>query len=774
MRKAIFVLLVCILSANRAWAVKTAHWIHTTEADFKQGTLTHVVATNLGDLKLSREVKTLLEQDARVSAVFALAQAGDGTIYAGTGPEGVLLAVKDDKVTTAADLGQHTNIFSLLVDSQGRLLIGTGGEKGQILRMEKSGEKPKEIFSSDDVQYIWSMVQTPDGMLYAATGPNGQLVAISPDGTAKVLLDSDENNLLCLLSDGKDSLYVGTDPNGLVLRVNRQTGDLFVVYDAAESEISALARDSKGNLYAATAEAINAPGDENQGGESSGAADQVGRPESDQRSQPIPGQPPANPKPPEVPKPAPGEPLPIPKTIVKPLNMMILADPGDEPGPTTSEAPLVPTGPRPAAGLPGPERPKPSNGNAVYKIDPDGFVTEVFRQQVSVFALLLQPDDTLLVATGSDGGLYQINPAAEETSTITKVDSKEILCLMPAKDGRVFLGLANSGDIAAMGSGFATDGTYVSPVLDAEQISRFGKIQLRGSLPAGSAMHVSTRSGNVEEADAPGWSTWSDEVSASQFVQTNSPPARFLQYRFRFSSDNGKVTPVVEDVDVAYQVPNLPPVIKSIKIGNGENLAAVATTSGDENHTPNSKITISWEATDPNEDDLVFSLSFRRGRSGPWILMKDKLKDPTYDWETRNVGDGRYEIKVEGDDSGANPAGQGKKASRVSDPVIVDNTPPAIGDLKTQVEGTTATIKMTVVDQTSTVARLDYSVDSAEDWQTALPSDSIADSPEEAYEVVIKNLSAGAHQITLRAADAKGNRAYETVNVTVDKPASSR
>jgi hypothetical protein len=38
-----------------------------------------------------------------------------------------------------------------------------------------------------------------------------------------VLLDADENNLLSLASDGKDLLYVGTDPNGLVYRVNRKT-----------------------------------------------------------------------------------------------------------------------------------------------------------------------------------------------------------------------------------------------------------------------------------------------------------------------------------------------------------------------------------------------------------------------------------------------------------------------------------------------------------------------------------------------------------------------
>src|SRR4029077_20810876 len=91
--------LLTTLFATTAFAVTTSHWSQTNEADFKAGTFHNVVATNLGDLKLSRAVKTLLGQHARVSAVHALVEAPDGTIYAGPGPEGLLLAVKDEKVT---------------------------------------------------------------------------------------------------------------------------------------------------------------------------------------------------------------------------------------------------------------------------------------------------------------------------------------------------------------------------------------------------------------------------------------------------------------------------------------------------------------------------------------------------------------------------------------------------------------------------------------------------------------------------------------------------
>src|SRR3954471_23387371 len=92
-------------------SVGTSHWTHTSEADFKNGTMSNVVATNLGDLKLSRAVKTILEQDAKVSAVYALAEDKDGTIYAGTGPQGVVLQIKGDKVTELLKLDDGTNVF---------------------------------------------------------------------------------------------------------------------------------------------------------------------------------------------------------------------------------------------------------------------------------------------------------------------------------------------------------------------------------------------------------------------------------------------------------------------------------------------------------------------------------------------------------------------------------------------------------------------------------------------------------------------------------------
>ena len=731
-------------------AVSTSHWTHTSEADFAAGTMERVVATNLGDVKLSRAVRSILAQDARVSAIHALAQAPDGTIYAATGPQGVLLKIKDEQVSDAAQLGDNVNLFSLLIDQQNRVLIGTGGEQGEVYRINQAGEKPEKIFSAEGVQYVWSMLQSADGMIYLATGPTGQLHSLSPEGKTEIVHDSDENNLLCLAADGTtDLLYAGTDPHGLVLRINRRTKQTFVVYDAAETEITALVRTSNGELLAATAQATD--GEEIP----AVAVEQTGRPEGNIGGVPIEAVPPENPKPPELPEPPPTEPKPIPKF----MSVLSMSQDQDT-APATTE-PAAPAADGMLAVVParGALSTDPVvAGNAVYRIDADGFVTELMRSNLAIYALLEQNGE-IFAGTGNDGLLYQLRPAAEETIVLAKVDSKQILCALSAADGRVYLGCANRGDIVAMSSGFAETGTYTSPVLDAAQISRFGQLRLRGKLPDGATLKVSTRSGNVSDpAGSSGWSEWTDGASAAEFLPIAAPPARFFQYRLSFGSADGKQTAVVEDVDAAYQSPNLAPKVTAIRVVNGD----IA------NADTRPKHTISWDAADANADAMVYSLQLRALPSGEWITIKDKLTDATFEWDTRTVADGRYELRVLATDAASNTPGSGKTGTRTSEPLTVDNTPPAIGDLSATADGKSAQVKLSVVDRTSTVAKVEYALDGAADWQIVLPVDMIADSPKEAYAATLADLKPGPHQIALRATDSAGNVAFATVGVRIE------
>jgi hypothetical protein len=446
---------------------------------------------------------------------------------------------------------------------------------------------------------------------------------------------------------------------------------------------------------------------------------------------------------------------------------------------TTAAGPAQHRPPNPAMQQnPAERRPE---GNAIYKIDTDGFVTEIFRQQVVIYSMIAQ-NDLLLVGTGEDGNIYQVNPAAEETIVLAKVDAKQVICMLPAKDGRILMGLANTGGISAMTGGYATDGTYVSAVLDATQVSRFGKIQLHGQLPDGTTLKVATRSGNVKDADAPGWSKWSDDVNAQEFMQIASPSARFFQYRLSFATTDPAKTALVDHVDVAYQIPNLAPVIKSIKIGSGDdgeneagpNAPSVPPGRGAAGKPAGSAQNITWTASDPNNDTLTYSLYFRLEPHGEWILLKDKLKETSYEWETRAVADGRYQVKVVASDAPSNPPGQEKTASRISSYFLVDNTPPRIGDLVVKSTGGDVKIDLTAQDQTSIITAVQYTVDSSDDWQMVLPVDNIYDSQDEKVSFTIKALSPGSHQITIRATDSHGNQALQTEVVKIEGPTAQK
>jgi hypothetical protein len=292
----------------------------------------------------------------------------------------------------------------------------------------------------------------------------------------------------------------------------------------------------------------------------------------------------------------------------------------------------------------------------------------------------------------------------------------------------------------------------------------------------------------VKDADSPGWSKWTDDVDATEYMKIASPSARFLQYRLTFTTHDPSKTSLVDHVDVAYQIPNLAPVVKSIKIGTetaqaeaGQQESSGTAATPAAGHAGDSAKaaagtgvqTITWDSSDPNNDTLMYTLYFRLDQDGPWILLKGKVKEMTYEWDTRTVADGQYQVKVVASDATSNPPGNGKTASRVSDYFIVDNTPPTITDLDCKVLGDVVNISLQAADKTSTVANVEYTLDSGDEWQSVLPVGGIFDSPSEEVKFSLKGLTVGGHQATIRATDSRGNQALQTVVFKIES-ASAR
>jgi hypothetical protein len=276
------------------------------------------------------------------------------------------------------------------------------------------------------------------------------------------------------------------------------------------------------------------------------------------------------------------------------------------------------------------------------------------------------------------------------------------------------------------------------------------------------------RSGNVQDPEQGPWSSWSDAAAFNHDAKRNglqprstaitSPPARFLQYRLTLVGD-GKGTPAVDQVELTYVLPNLPPQITGIK-------AAYAPAQRGQQTT---KVNIEWQAADANNDTIVYTLEYQPAGTSKWLPLAKDVTQNRHEWETATVPDGWYAVHVVASDAQDNTPDMAKTTTRKSDPLLIDNTPPAIEATlpRPERQGEIA-LELAVADKFSDIAEVHYSIDGDDDWKAVLPGDLIFDSTSENLSTTIRSLSSGPHVLTVRAKDARGNTAHEAVLVEVE------
>ena len=243
---------LAVALAAVAVSARTQTFLETNQDQFDKGTGDGVVTTTLGTLRLGRALEDLLPETEGVDYVARCVEGPDGALYAVTGAAGRIYRAKDGKVTLYATL-QDPYLFSVLADKNGDLYVGTGGT-GRIWRVtppqgDQKDPQAEAIFQDDAAKYVWDLAWLPDGSMAAATGDQGRLLRIRPNGQHEVLIDSKADHVLCLAAAPDGTVYAGTDGEALVYRW--AAGKAFVLYDAAENEVTALATDAQGNLYAA-------------------------------------------------------------------------------------------------------------------------------------------------------------------------------------------------------------------------------------------------------------------------------------------------------------------------------------------------------------------------------------------------------------------------------------------------------------------------------------------------------------------------------------------
>ncbi len=258
-----------------------------------------------------------------------------------------------------------------------------------------------------------------------------------------------------------------------------------MLFGAPKKEITALALDSRGNIYAA------------------GAGEK-------RQSAPPPGV-------------AMGSPAPATGKVAIPATAPTVTRPG---GP-------APANPSVAVPIPGLS----ATGSEIYRIAPDGSAKRIwYSREDLVYALTFDHDGRLIAGTGNKGKIYAIEGNGE-FSDLLKASANQVTGFAAAPNGAIYAACSNLGKVFLMEDSSQREGEYDSDVFDARIFSRWGRAEMRGQ----GLVDLYARSGNVDNPDR-NWSPWS-RIDLKGGAQTKIPPARYAQWRAVLHS--GSTTPRV-------------------------------------------------------------------------------------------------------------------------------------------------------------------------------------------------------------------------------------
>lgn len=746
----LLVFFVCLCVSQVCLAVNSKITRHATGPDLLKGQADDVVISSRGTIQLGRAAETVVEDFKDAWSVNSIVVSG-GTVYVGTSPNGGIYKYGLGKLTKIYPVEQekkpvgpaepndankpadpnkveaekyllNEHIFAMTTDVAGRLLAGISGEKCRLCRFE--GDKMEVIFEPNDAKYIFAITVDQGGDIYLGTGPEGKVYKLDSFGKGpQVVYDSRDKNILSLASRRDDFIYAGSDTRGLVYKIDPRAKTATVLYDSDQPEITALLFSADGDLHAAatSAKIVQAQA------EFASQMPMGGRPEI--QSLPSMGK------------------LPGGMDSVRKLRI-----------PNTKETPDEKAAQRPPVP---PRGAKPGEASLIYKISKDGFVTDIFSEPAILFSLAEQ-DKKLLVGTGNNAQLFEVDPASEQVANIYEDHKASQITTVNVSGEDIYVGTANPAKLIKLGRKFSSEGTYTSDLIDAGQPATWGKLQIEADIPDDCKVKVASRSGNVKDINDPTFSGWTEPVEITEPVQLGCPLGRFCQYKLVLQSPDGSKSPLIRAIAVASTVPNLAPKVEAITIGRIEAPGKTGV------------FKIGFKAKDDNGDKLIYKIDFRQVGRTNWIELKDRLEADNLEWDGKTIEDGRYEVRVTASDEKSNTSSTKMTGGRISDPVVIDNTGPAIGEVKVasvvKDDQPCRVLDFTVSDGLSAIGQLEYTIDSNTDWIGTVPNDLVYDTTEENFTIEINEkdkLPKGEHIVTIKVSDAVGNTTYKTLEVNV-------
>ncbi|MBN1149784.1 hypothetical protein JXA84_01025 [candidate division WOR-3 bacterium] len=383
-----------------------------------------------------------------------------------------------------------------------------------------------------------------------------------------------------------------------------------------------------------------------------------------------------------------------------------------------------------------------------------------------VTSLFMTSEREVLAIGSPDGSVFVYNLEKEDLEVFKAPEEKILTSWVFSPDGAVDVLAANPLTLFRISPRKAEEALFTTNCIFGGQNPVWGEIYLSGE----GSWRIQARTGNTS---SPGdlWSNWSREFSIFSEVKNDLPPGKNIQFRisfdgsiekieFLFSSENQK--PEIDRIEVFapgsafYGVSQVLPDLKTTSFSDTQRrMLLVGGWRIPENPIAiqNSHQGIYIEASDPEDDSLVYDFFLKEKTRTEWIRIGWVIKAKSYAFNRRFFSDGEYQIMAIVSDSISNPADNFLSDTAYSEDFTIDNTPPTVSDFS----GSNTVSSFTVRDSRSRIISASYSFDGI-NWTSMEPKDGVFDSKSESFDV--QNITVGSELIMIRAEDSHLNQSY--------------
>lgn len=664
---------------------------------------------------------------------WTLTEDGQGGVYLGSGHGGEIyhLARNGDRLLVAQLEG--TEVFSVLALERGALLAGCGPE-GQVYRVDGPGDPT--LLGRIPGGYVWAMARRPGtGEIWLAGGSPASVWRLDEEDRLEEVCSLPAQNCLAMTFTADGHLLLGTQGPGLVCRLDpRRTDPPVVVFQAPQDEVRQFVTGPAGDLFFLSLNS-GQDGQLEPAGAGHGGGDKNG------------------------------------------VSLLAFFEP---------------------------DRENPVARSALYRLAGEQ-VTPWWSSDL----------DLMIVAWSRPWGWLGGGPLdeAEGRAFLHSLtgssghhpllgwsggDVLDILVLPQEGQERILVAQAHPGSVHEVGRFARTVPVATSPPLDAGQAVPWGRLRFTTAGLA-DGLRWSARTGNHAEPDV-GWSPWSPAWSEPDHA-LDLPPGRYLQWKVEFPAGPG---PVVTGVSVSAWQENLRPVVRDLVLEKVKDISLGGMMNGSENVTQSFRSGLkaefsrnsqrgqraegaraaatrpvrvfSWQGQDPNNDRLVYRLEYAEQDSPSWRPIIERTEETLASWDTSEVPDGAYRVRVTATDELDNPPDLALTGHAETGSILVDNTPPVITGFAAVAAEGGFKVRLAAEDGRSSLAEAVIQLPDGS-RQRLDPVDRICDSRVEKFAVTVpwprpgRTLTALPWVVRVEVRDLAGNLAAAEGEIRPDKEA---